>query len=93
LNQLPAEILEYVADGECPACGAKNENVQVKSILEMGPNGQWAVTRREVDASIQTKYVKRTRGACDNCGAPEQYEHLHRTCLICQYNWSEDIKP
>lgn len=93
MNQQPAEILEFAADGECPVCGSKNENVIVKSILEVSSTGAWNVVRREVDANIQTRYVKRTRGACENCGAPEQYEHLHRSCLICNYNWSEEIKP
>jgi len=84
-------LFDFALDGECPVCGSKNENVQVKSTLEL-QGGQWKVVRREVDANIQTKYVRRTQGPCDNCGAPEQYEHLHRSCLICNYNWSEEIK-
>jgi hypothetical protein len=85
------EILDFVDDGECPACGSKNENVTVKSILERSGTG-WTVTRREVEANIQTRYICRTNGACQDCGAPEKHEHLHRSCLICNFNWSEEVK-
>lgn len=87
-----SEILEYEESGECPSCGARNDNVSVTTHTQ-SQQGKWDVVSREITANIQTRYIVRNRGACENCGAPEKYEHLHRTCLICTYNWSEEVKP
>lgn len=88
---MEVEIEEFLLDGECPKCGARNEDTKVVSTLTQ-LSGRWAVDKREVTANIQTRFIVRENGTCAQDGVAEGVEHLHRTCLLCTFNWSEETK-
>lgn len=89
------DIAEFEEDATCPKCGAFNDKphaeIHQQWIAGNGGHPRWEPTERVVFANITTRFTRHMGSVCRQDGAEPGQDHLHRTCNLCGYYWSEEV--